>query len=211
MRGIKLVGVAAMCLAAFSGSAWAETGGMPEQQVAELPSLTGESGKGNEPFKLAENDSVVMVKNQQEGESVVQPAEFEPPLLTGGNVHKYLGIATVVAAAGTFLTHFHTCQNPACPPQPPRQTNGLHATLGKATAALALATVASGLLTHWDDFDMEDGLTDPDNMHVILGVTGAALMAYAINKSATSNTPVNHAALAELGALSMVMAIKLAW
>jgi len=125
-------------------------------------------------------------------------------------VHQYLGIATVAAAAGTFLTHFHPCEGPNCGPQP-RKTNGPHANLGRATAILALATVASGLASHWDDFHMEDGITDPDNMHVILGATGAALMAYAINKSARSTVPTNHAHIAELGAIGMVVAIKLTW
>lgn len=137
---------------------------------------------------------------------------FEPDPFSGSKMHQYLGIATVGAAAATFLTHFHPCEGPACGQQPPRNTHGLHANLGRATALLAAATVASGLMAHWDDFHKEDGISDPDNLHVLLGVTGAAMMAYAINKSARSSvTPTKHAPLAELGALSMIVAIKLTW
>jgi hypothetical protein len=77
---------------------------------------------------------------------------------------------------------------------------------------MALATVASGLIVHWDDFNLEDGWEDPDNLHVVLGVTGAALLAYAVNKSMNASTgQVSHAGIAELGALGMLVAVKLTW
>ena len=206
MKGIKFAEGAALCLAALSGTAWAQ------EQAVELPRLTSGYIKDHESFKLAANDADVLVKKQQDSVSpAVKPAEFEPPLLTGSNVHKYLGLATVAAAAATFVTHRHPCEGPNCGPQPPRNTHNTHANFGKATAVLAAATVASGLLAHWDDFHLEDGLSDPDNQHVLLGVSGAALMAYAINKSARSSVPTSHSGMAELGALGMIVAIKLTW
>ncbi len=205
MRGIKLMGGAALCLAAFSGTAWAQ------DQAVELPMLSSEYVKDYESFKLAANDADVLVKKPESAAPVAKEAEFEPPMFSGTKVHQYLGLATVGAAAATFATHFHPCEGPNCGPQPPRKTHGTHANLGRATAILAAATVVSGLLSHWDDFHAEDGISDPDNMHVALGVTGAALMAYAINKSVRSTVPTSHAAMAELGALSMVVAIKLTW
>jgi hypothetical protein len=161
------------------------------------------------PLMLAANDSVLVGRKQP-----VAPApqpEFDPPLISGSNVHLALGVATIAAALATAMTGPEGCENNCTGPQPPRETNGTHAKLGKATAVLAMATVASGLITHWDDFHLEDGLTDPDNLHVILGVTGAALMAYAVNKSANSTTPVSHAGIAELGALGMIVGIKMTW
>ncbi len=160
-------------------------------------------------FLAAAEDGVAAQVNSSETPAVA-PEAFEPPLFSGGKIHQYLGLATVGAAAATFLTHHDLCREAACVNQP-RDTRGPHAQLGRATAVLALATVASGLLTHWDDFSLEDGWKDPDNMHVMLGVSGAALMAYAINKSWGSTVPVNHSGLAELGAASMVFAIKLTW
>ncbi len=205
MKGVKLMWGAALCLAAFSGTAWAQ------DQAAELPLLSSEYVKDHESFKLAANDTDVLVKKPENTSPVLKQPEFESPMFTGTKMHQYLGLATVGAAAATFLTHFHPCEGPNCGAQPPRKTHGTHANLGRATAILAAATVATGLLYHWDDFSMEDGMSDPDNMHVILGATGAALMAYAINKSARSTVPTSHAAMAELGALSMVVAIKLTW
>ena len=168
-----------------------------------------------QPLLLAANDSGVT----PERAAAVAPAKQEPvdpPLFSGSNVHLTLGLATIATAALTAMTapEGYECETAPCLPpsqQPPRETNGTHAKLAKATVALAAATIASGLITHWDDFALEDGLTDPDNLHILLGVTGAALMAYAVNKSAHSSTPVSHAGIAELGALGMIVGIKLTW
>lgn len=191
----------ALGLAMLAGTARAQDG------IPELPQLSSGYVKSDEAFRLAANEESVPVKKPEAAEE----PEFEEPMLSGGKVHQYLGIATVAAAAATFATHFHPCEGPNCGPQPPRDTHSTHANLGRATAILAAATVASGLISHWDDFHMEDGITDPDNLHVLLGVSGAALMAYAINKSARSTVPTSHAAMAELGAVGMVVTIKLTW
>lgn len=204
MKAIQTICLAACCLAALSGTATAQ------DQAIALPSLSGEYVKDRESFRLAANDTGIP-KDRSGTATASGQAEYESSLFTGDKMHMYLGIATVAAAAGTFLTHFHPCEGPNCGTQPPRKTNGLHANLGRATAILAVATVASGLVSHWDDFHAEDGIKDPDNQHVILGVAGAALMTYAIARSARATVPTSHAAAAELGALTMVTAIKLTW
>jgi hypothetical protein len=163
---------------------------------------------------LAANETDVLVKKPGAAKPVTAPKpEFVPPLLTGSNTHLALGLATIVAAGLTAVTAPDSgCENNCAGyVQPPRDVNGAHAKLAKATVALAAATIATGLLVHWDDFHLADGWSDPDNLHVLLGVTGAALMAYAVNKSANSTVPVSHAGLAELGALGMIVAIKLTW
>src|SRR5450756_1201572 len=135
--------------------------------------------------------------------------------MSGRKAHQYLGLGTVVLAGLTAMTapSGEGCDN--CPPAsqpPPRQTSGTtHTRLARATAAMAVATVMTGLLYHWDDFHLEDGWKDPDNQHVMLAGTGALLMLYAVNKSAKSAVPVSHAGTAELGAVAMVVAIKLTW
>jgi hypothetical protein len=201
----RITMTAALCLAGLSGSAWAQ------DDVPELPQLSSGYVKSEEAFRLAANEESVLIKKQEAAVPAVKEPEFEEPMFSGSKMHQYLGMATVGAAAATFLTHFHPCEGPNCGPQPPRDTHSTHANLGRATALLAAATVASGLMAHRDDFHMEDGITDPDNLHVLLGVSGAALMAYAINKSARSTVPTSHAAMAELGAIGMVVAIKLTW
>lgn len=166
-------------------------------------------------FMLAANENEVLVKKPDAAKASTAPKpEYVPPLLTGSNTHLALGLATIVAAGLTAVTApDNGCgERTACPnPPPPRQVNGTHAQLAKATVGLAAATIATGLLVHWDDFHLADGWKDPDNLHVLLGVSGAALMAYAVNKSANSSVPVSHAGIAELGALGMIVAIKMTW
>lgn len=156
-------------------------------------------------FVLAENDTGV-VKTKNSSAAATPPAEFEPKMLSGSKVHQYLGVGTAVLAGLAFATHIHPVGDV------PREVNGTHGQLGKAAGIMALATVATGVCAHWDDFSVEDGWSDPDNLHVLLATAGAALMAYAVYQSASQTTgTVSHAGMAELGALGMVAAIKLTW
>jgi hypothetical protein len=162
-------------------------------------------------FLLAENQ-VAASKAQNTIAAVTPAAEFEPKSFTGKKIHKYLGLGTLALAGLTTLTApGDGCETQNCA-QNSRPVNGTHAELAKATAVMAIATVVSGLIVHWDDFNFEDGWKDPDNQHLVLGVSGAALLAYAVNKSMNVSTgQVSHAGIAELGALAMLVAVKLTW
>lgn len=206
MKGIKFMNAAVMCLVALSGTAFAQ------DAAFELPRVSDAYIKDYDSFKLAANDQDVS-GSKAGSASVVKNSTFEPPLITGAKVHQYLGLGTIVLAGMTALTApGEGCEtNCAAVAQQPRQTNGTHAKLAKATVAMAGAAIITGLITHWDDFHVADGIADPDNQHILLGVTGAAMMAYAVNKSKNSAVPVSHAGIAELGALLMVAAIKITW
>lgn len=149
----------------------------------------------------------------QEQAGVFPGSEFQPPLMSGRKVHQYLGLGTVMLAGLTVLAAPDDGCEQNCPSQPqPRKTSGTpHTTLARATAAMAAATVLTGLAYHWNDIHWEDAFTDPDKMHARLGAAGALLMIYAVNKSAHSTMPTSHAGIAELGAVAMVVAIKLTW
>jgi hypothetical protein len=191
---------AGVCLAALTGTVYAAESTL-DLTLPAKQFYTQEA----QSFMLAANDTdAAKAKANVVSQPVV--AEFEPKLFSGSKIHQYLGVGTAVLAGAAFITHPHPTD-----PNAPRLVNGTHAQLAKATVAMAAATVAAGLLTHWDDFSLEDGWSDPDNLHVLLGTAGAALMAYAVNKSANSSTPVSHATMSELGALSMIVAIKLTW
>ena len=206
MKGIIFKNAAALCLAAFCGVVFAQ------EDEFELPSASAAYVKDFESFKLAANNTDVKVKSSASAAPEIQKTEFEPSWLTGGKVHQYLGLGTIVAAGLTAMTApDEGCEHNCTAASPPRETNGTHAKLAKATVAMAAATIASGLIVHWDDFHIADGFADPDNLHVMLGVSGAALMAYAVNKSKNSTVPVSHAGIAEMGALGMLVAIKLTW
>ena len=138
-------------------------------------------------------------------------AEFKESMFTMNKTHRFLGVSTIVAAALTAVTAPGEGCEANCTTTAPRDRNGPHAHLARATVALATAAIATGILAHWDDIHLDNGITDPDNMHALLGIAGAALMAQAVNRSAKSAVPVSHAAQAELGAALMVVAIKLVW
>lgn len=164
---------------------------------------------------LAPSSVILLEQHPYTAPNNAQPTEtlpaFEPPLLSRNNAHLYLGLATIVAAVATAVTAPSSCDQNCPNPAPPREVNGTHAQLAQATIGLAAATIATGILAHWDDFYLEDGINDPDNLHVLLGVSGAALMAYAVNKSLSSSVKVSHAGEAELGAALMLVGIKLVW
>jgi hypothetical protein len=208
MKGrIKLKStLAGLCILAASGAVHA-------QDAALNLSLPSEP-KAAHSFMLASNDTASANLPASVTHSTPS-AEFQAPLFSGDKLHQYLGLTTLVLAGLTAVTApgdggcEGVCPQPTTPQ--PRQTNGTHAKLAKAAGAMALATVVSGLIDHWDDFHFEDGFTDPDNMHAMLGTAGSLAMMYAINKSANSKTPVSHAGIAELGAVAMVVAVKLTW
>ena len=167
---------------------------------------------GHESVMLAANETYAPTQNTSTPDvSPVAQLAYQPPLLTGSNAHMYLGLATIVAAVATAATAPGSCDQNCPNPAPPRDVSGTHAQLAKATVGLAAATITTGLLVHWDDFYLEDGITDPDNLHVLLGVSGAALMAYAVNKSMNSPVKVSHSGMAELGTAIMLVGIKLTW
>jgi hypothetical protein len=208
MKGIQYMSAAVLCLAVLSGKAFAQ------DAAFDLPLTSSAYVKDYESFKLAAaNEPEVLVKKSDSAAPMVKATPFEPPLITGSKVHQYLGLGTIVFAALTAVTAPGEGCETNCTAQAnqPRQTNGTHAKLAKATVAMAAAAIATGLVVHWDDFHLADGITDPDNLHALLGITGAALMAYAVNKSKNSAVPVSHAGIAELGALGMVAAIKITW
>jgi len=196
--------LAGLCILAASGVAHA--------QDAVLDLSMPAASKASHSFILAANDTPANLPASVT--SSTPNAEFEPAFFTADNLHQYAGWATLALVAGAALSApGEGCEGAACANQPvqKRQTNGTHAKIAKAAAAMAAFTVVDGLLTHWDDFHMEDGFSDPDNLHVMLGTVGAAMMMYAVNKSANSTTPVSHAGIAELGGVAMAVAVKLTW
>ena len=213
--------VAGICLAVFSGMVHADNmvgnNALPTaasfytDNYRLLKSQSVNSGS----FLLAANEGGA-VQGQAGAAPATPAAEFSPPWLTGRKAHEYLGLGTIALAGLTALAGpgGDGCEQ-NCPPvtqQAPRQTSGTtHTRLARATGAMAIATVLTGLLYHWDDFHLGDGFADPDNQHVALAGTGALLMLYAIDKSAHSSVPTSHAGIAELGAVVMVVAVKLTW
>jgi hypothetical protein len=207
MRSIKFMN-AALCLAALSGTAFAQ------DAAFDLPLASSAYVKDQESFKLAANDdAAALAMKSGSAAPEIRKSGFEPATFSGSNAHKYLGLGTIVFAAMTGITapEDNECETAPCPPPQPRETNGTHAKLARATVALAAATVVTGLAAHWDDVHFEDGITDPDNLHALLGTAGMLTMAYAVSKAADPYSSNGHAGKAIAGAALMAVAIKITW
>src|SRR4030066_1131942 len=199
---------AGICMAAAAGTVHADE----TAQNLEFPSAASLYTR-NSPF--IDSRSYMLALNEddaaqgQAATHVAPAAEFKPPLFSGSNVHKHLGLATLALVGATVIA-----------PKPPEiedraptqaeldaQESSTHAKLGRATAALAAATVTTGALAHWDDFHFEAGLYDPDNLHALLGTAGSLAMLYAVSKAPSGG----HAGMGMAGGVAMGVAIKITW
>lgn len=198
-NNIKFAGIAVtFCMAMMSEGAWAGD---------SMLSLATPSAR----FYTPEIRSYMLAENAQEAPqgtsaTMATPAQYEPPLWTTGNAHKYLGLGTLALVAATALAPKPgECESASCPPVV--DTSGPHQTLGRAAAAMAAATVVSGLMFHWNDVHIADGLTDPDNLHALLGTAGALLMLAAVSTAPAGG----HAGEGILGGVAMGAAVKITW
>jgi hypothetical protein len=204
MKGSTKFGsiAAGIFLAVLAGTAYA---GDASLDLA-LPSNVSGSQPGS--YVLAENDAVATpdVVNATTSAIPMAVREVRDPWFTADKVHQYLGIGTVILAAATAATAPEGCETNCANYKP--DTNGTHAKLGRATRAMALSAVVTGIAFHWDDMHLfEDGLKDPDTQHWLLGGAGALLLASAVGKAPGHG----HSGQAELGALMMLAAIKITW
>lgn len=203
-RNIRFIFTAASaCLMALPGMVYA---GDNVQEIA-IPSLSRAYTNGSKSYMLALNDSGAATE-QAGGKSATQPAEFEEPMFSGSNAHKYLGLGTLALVVATAIAPKPAeVEGTPTQAQLDEQDSSAHAKLGRAAAVMAAATVTTGLLAHWDDFHMEDGWEDPDNQHALLGTAGALAMLYAVSQAPASE----HAGIGMAGGVAMVVAVKLTW
>ena len=99
MKGIKFMSAALLYLAALSGTAFAQ------DAAFDLPLASSAYVKDYESFKLAANDSGVLVKKSSGTAPEIKKSEFEPATFSGSNAHKYLGLATIAGAIITGALH----------------------------------------------------------------------------------------------------------
>jgi len=118
------------------------------------------------------------------------PAE-SPPWYGRNNLHKYLGLGSIAAAGLTFAS--------------PKTESGPHAFFARTATGLGVAAVATGLIAHWDDLDAN--WRNPDTQHAVLGTLATLGFLAAVARGGKEG----HAGFGELGALSMIVAIKLVW
>ena len=142
---------------------------------------------------LAKADSDDAKSDSITTESKEEKPEYQERFFTANNIHKYLGLGSIAAAGATLLA--------------PKEQGGAHEKLGRTAAGLGVGAVITGLLFHWDDFDLSDGLNDPDNLHIMLTTMGTLGYLGAVSQAPGEG----HGALGALGAASMAIGIRMNW
>jgi hypothetical protein len=142
---------------------------------------------------LAQGTSETTTSKAETGRSKALHLDFEEPTFTGEKMHQYLGLATLGFVALTAIS--------------PKEEGGPHELFGNAAAVTAGATVGTGLVYHWEDFHLSDGLTEPDNLHMMLGSIGALMMAAAVSRAPEAG----HPGLGIGGGALMATAVKITW
>ena len=145
----------------------------------------------------------------------IPDSAFKKPAITMNNVHMYLGLASLAFGGLTAIS--------APDGYDPDLLNTVHYKAAKLSWQLGAAAIGTGLWTHWDDFHLEDGLLDRDNLHVILGTLGV-IGYYLAVKSAVDqyNTQTaagvrvgypntDHSSAGIFGGGAMLTAIVLTW
>jgi len=140
----------------------------------------------------------------------IPDSAFDKPMITDNNIHMYLGLASLAFGGITAVS--------APDGFDPNLLTSVHYKAAKLSWQLGAAAIGTGLWTHWDDFHLEDGLFDRDNLHIILGTLGVVGYYLAV-KSATDeyNASVNgypstdHSSAGVLGGGAMITAIALTW
>lgn len=139
----------------------------------------------------------------------IPDSAFEKPMFTENNLHMYLGLASMAMGIVTGLTVPDAAD--------PDLLNTVHYKAAKASWQLGAAAVGTGLYSHWDDFHIEDGILDRDNLHVLLGLAGT-IGYYLAVKNAVNNyntkagtVGTDHASKGIFGGAAMLTAIAITW
>lgn len=127
----------------------------------------------------------------------------EKSLFTGKRFHQYLGFGSLAFAIAAAAAAPET-EGAVRPSQSRINT---HRALGITAAALGGAAIANGFYVHGDDFNLDNGWLDPDNMHVLLAILGTAGYVAAL----ATNGKGAHAAAGASGAALMGLGIALEW
>jgi hypothetical protein len=118
-----------------------------------------------------------------------------PSMASAGAVtettHKYLGYSTIILAGATAATN---------------GDEELHETLAYVTAFSALSTVLTGYIEHSDRFDTSEGLFSKENIHIMSGVVGTALLVTAVAIS-DDGKESSHSSFGIAGGLLMTFAV----
>jgi len=177
--------------------------GQAVAQDLRMPGYGGYSGYAPLP-----SDSIYLAQNDTDTVSYTGSTEEEPfreSWFTANKMHGYLGLSSLILAGVAAVTAPDDDDEGG---GTAAQTNrGTHHNAATAAAALGTAAVTSGFILHWDDVNLENGILDRDNLHMLLGVLATAAYIAAISQAPEES----HATLGMAGGMAMGIGIVLEW
>jgi hypothetical protein len=157
---------------------------------------------------FAENsDQALESGGMASGKDMVSAEDFEEPFFTANKMHMYLGLGSLLSAGLAAVTAPDYEGLTPAQRSVAQQDKGFHHYAGITAAALGGAAIASGFMFHWDDVSLENGLLDPDNLHMLLGILGTAGYALAVSQAPGGS----HSGAGAAGAAAMLVGIYLTW
>jgi hypothetical protein len=166
------------------GGPWAGDAVRPTFLLVQAPAPADALATGGSASSLTGGGKGA-ARNKDAAEAV------DAPWYGRNNVHKYLGLGSLGAAALTIVS--------------PKKKGGAHERFADAAAVLGVGAVATGGYAHWNDLDFS--WSDPDTKHGVFGTLGTLGFLLAVAKGGEGG----HAAAGALGAVSMAVAIKYTW
>ena len=105
--------------------------------------------------------------------------------------HTYAGYSTLLLAGGAAISS---------------SNRSIHYGLAYSAAGMAFVTLYSGFYEYCNRFDLDDGITSEDNLHIILGTVGtlACITAVII---ADSGKNVSHGRIGAAGGVTMTFSV----
>ncbi len=149
----------------------------------------------NGPTRPDRNSTFLAQADTSDINMVVELSDekYKDRLFTKNKMHKYLGIGAIAAGLLSALA--------------PKENDGLHEDAARVSTLLAVGSVGTGFIYHWEDIGAEGGLSDPDNMHTLLAGLGA--LGIAISTATAPDS--GHASAGMLGLTAMLIGVKYTW
>ncbi len=165
--------------------------------LAQADPLNLEIPTAEPPLYLAASDPMSDMKTAGSADSTTSftkdNEQYQESWMTGSKAHQYMGLGALALVALAALS--------------PKEENGPHEYFAVGATALAAGAATTGFIYHWDDFHFKDGFTDPDNLHMMLGLLGTLAMVAAVSEAPESG----HAGPGILGGVAMATAVKITW
>lgn len=197
-----------ICLLFSVSNVWASELATTALKSITVPSIT----EGSTQLLLASNSEDINNFSQSKNnkQSIFSTKNYKTPLFSANKLHKYLGIGAVIMGGVTALSA-PDGDNEGAPTTTPVDDD-FHQAMALTATTMAVLATATGFLFHYEDLGLSNGLTDPDNMHMALGLLGTLGYLSAVGAAPENGGDGgNHSTYGILGGASMLLAIKLEW